>query len=284
MAWRTVIRATPNCCTSSRSEGAGAPGSAPRDEGADVLAHLDVLEGAASRGVEHVVPRSRTIGRWSVGVTTSWTHGPLGLCPRGTLLAPRHSVAIARSTSRRAARRAGNTAASTPMTTESSQEDGQLGPRQADHLEPLVAQGVHQRDPEARCPAPRPSTAPRTAITTDSRVIISRSWRAAQPDRAQQPDLAGALDHREREGVDDAEHGDHQGQAEQREDHQHELVDRRPLLVGERRLVLDRDDRQVRDHRVEAAPGGRRSSGLGVEDQRVVRGREALLASGSPGW
>ncbi len=47
------------------------------------------------------------------------------------------------------------------------------------------------------------------------------------------------------------EHRDHQRQPEQGEDHQHQLVDRLPLLVGERRLVLDRDDREVLDDLVE---------------------------------
>ena len=42
-AWRTVIRATPKYCTSSRSEGAGVPGIGSLHQGADVLADLHVL-------------------------------------------------------------------------------------------------------------------------------------------------------------------------------------------------------------------------------------------------
>ena len=68
---------------------------------------------------------------------------------------------------------------------------------------------------------------------------------SAHPDRAQQADLAGPLDHREREGVDDAEHRDEIGQAEQRVDDVQELVDLLLLLVGERLLVLQRDGRAV---------------------------------------
>ena len=80
---------------------------------------------------------------------------------------------------------------------------------------------------------------------------------SAEADRPQQTDLPGALDDRQRQRVHDPEDRDHQRQPEQRVDHQHQLVDRRPLLVGELLLVLDGDHRQVRRP---SAGAGRSSS------------------------
>ena len=54
IAWRTVIRATPKCCISPRSEGAGAPSGRSCDQAADVLPHLDVLERRTERH-EHLI-------------------------------------------------------------------------------------------------------------------------------------------------------------------------------------------------------------------------------------
>ena len=224
IAWRTVIRATPKLVHELALGGRrGARGRAGH-EGAHVLAHLDVLERAARRSPAHR-PRQRDLGRrrrlpvWRDPLADG---GPPG--PR-TVPTHRHSVAIARSTSSRAARRAGKTAASTPMTSGQHQEDDQL----TDGMRSPRAPGRAARTSARRrstIPSTTPSTAPSTAITTDSRRIISRSWPRLDPDRAEQPDLAGPLDHRQGERVDDAEHRDHQREPEQRVDHQHQPVDR----------------------------------------------------------
>ena len=54
-------------------------------------------------------------------------------------------------------------------------------------------------------------------------------------DDPQEPELAGALEHRERQCVDDAEDGDDRRQGEQRHQHGEELVDGGKLLVAELR-------------------------------------------------
>lgn len=120
-------------------------------------------------------------------------------------------------------------------------------------------------------PRPIPSAAPSRAMTIDSSRSIRLSLAAAEPDGAEQPDLAGPLDHRQRQGVDDAEDGDDDGQAEQGVDEVEHLVDLAALLVGELALVFDRDDRQVGERPVEVAPHlGRDGAGLtGDEDERV---------------
>ena len=56
MAWRTVIRATPNWWTSSRSEGAGEPGSASRTRARTYSRTCTCLRAPLSRDAEHVIP------------------------------------------------------------------------------------------------------------------------------------------------------------------------------------------------------------------------------------
>ena len=139
------------------------------------------------------------------------------------------SVAMAVSTSSRPLGAPGSTAARTPITTAQAEEDDQLGPGDADHVQPLVAHGVHHRHAEAdaeRDAEHGPEHGDHHGLEGDHQAQLA----AAEPDRAQQPDLAGALDDRQRQRVHDAEHRDHQRQPEQGVDHQHQLVDRRPLL------------------------------------------------------
>ena len=142
---------------------------------------------------------------------------------------PGYSVAIARSTSSRAARRAGSTAASTP-TPPRGQEDDQLCPRHAITSRPWSRTAYIIATPK-QTPSTTPEHGPQHRHHHRLQGDHQPQLTAAQADGAQQADLAGALDDRQRERVHDAEHGDHQRQAEQGVDHQHQLVDRRALLA-----------------------------------------------------
>ena len=74
---------------------------------------------------------------------------------------------------------------------------------------------------------------PSTAITTDSHRTMRRICRRDMPDDPQEPELAGALEHRQRERVDDPEDGDDLRQRQDRDQHGEELVDLRLLVVAE---------------------------------------------------
>ena len=99
----------------------------------------------------------------------------------------------------------------------------------------------------------------------------------ADPDRPQQADLAGALDDRQRQGVDDAEHGDQQREPEQRVDEQHEAgrsacAARRRRPAGPARVTVGWSAR-ASSRRVLHAGG----AGLVVDDEEAVLGRVAGL-------
>ena len=66
---------------------------------------------------------------------------------------------------------------------------------------------------------------PNTAMITDSHRTAERTWRTAHADRAQQPDLAGALVDRQRECVRDTDQRDEHRQEQQRVDEVHDRVD-----------------------------------------------------------
>ena len=133
-AWRTVIRATPKSWTSSRSDGAGVPGSAPprsasgRTRGPGRACARDAPGPSLDGRLTHrVIPFARC-------------HLPVTIDPdppRGTRdgkaplraygrIGP-YSVVIARSTSRRAARRAGKSAARTPTTAAATTKISSVG-------------------------------------------------------------------------------------------------------------------------------------------------------------
>ena len=62
-------------------------------------------------------------------------------------------------------------------------------------------------------------------MITDSYRTVARSWLPGHAHRPQQPELPGALEDRERQGVGDAEEGDDHGQGEQGVDEVQEHVD-----------------------------------------------------------
>ena len=66
-------------------------------------------------------------------------------------------------------------------------------------------------------------------MITDSQRTVARSWRAGHAHRPQQPELPGALEDREGQGVGDAEQGDDHGQGEQGVDEVEQHVDLRAL-------------------------------------------------------
>ena len=145
-----------------------------------------------------------------------------------------YSAVIARSTSIRAARRAGQTAASTPTTAASTTKISSCDGRHAQHADALVGDGPLQADPEDQPEADAQHGAEHRdghRLQPDHRPQLT----PAHPDRAQQPDLPGPFDHRQRQGVDDAQHRDDHGQPEQGVDDGQQLVDRRPLVGRERR-------------------------------------------------
>ena len=67
---------------------------------------------------------------------------------------------------------------------------------------------------------------PCRAMITDSQRIDRPQLRAGHADGPQQPELAGPLEDRQRQGVGDAEQGDEDGQGEQGVDQAEHLVDR----------------------------------------------------------
>ena len=66
---------------------------------------------------------------------------------------------------------------------------------------------------------------PMAAMITDSQRTDSAQLAPGHPDRAQHPDLVGALVDRERQGVHDAEDRDRLRQEQQGDEHAEELVD-----------------------------------------------------------
>ena len=258
------------------------------DQGSHVLPDLDVLERPAfadqqlvharqTRPDRHVRPRYAQLLHVAE-VTRRTPPGSRGVA--ASVRRIRVTTGVTRSRSP-GARRAGPRGApgrpprGRPITTVRPRKIPSWTPRHADRLEPLVAQGVHHRHPEAGAE----DDAQQGAQHRDHHRLQrdhAPQLRPAHPDGPQQPHLAGALDDREGEGVDDAEHGDHQRQPEQREDHPHQLVDRTAPLLGEGGLVLDGDDRVVGDHGVEVVlePG----PVVGEQDEGVVA-RGELRAS-----
>ena len=69
-----------------------------------------------------------------------------------------------------------------------------------------------------------------TAMITDSRAP-SAQLPSGHADRTEHAELTGALVHRERQRVDDAEDRDDLGEQQERDEHREELVDRPLLLV-----------------------------------------------------
>jgi hypothetical protein len=74
--------------------------------------------------------------------------------------------------------------------------------------------------------------APISEITTDSQRTIARHLGRGHAHGPQQPELTRPLEHRQRQGVDDAEEGDQHRQQQHHGDEGEQLVDRpaRPLL------------------------------------------------------
>ena len=97
--------------------------------------------------------------------------------------------------------------------------------RHRDRGDALVGQGAAQRDAGRPCRGRSRSTAPSSDISTDSRRTTARTWRRVAADRPQQPELAGALDDRQHQRVDDAEDGHDHRQQQQRGDDAEQLVD-----------------------------------------------------------
>ena len=141
-------------------------------------------------------------------------------------------------------------------------------------------------------PTTMPMTAPKTARITDSERIMARIWRRFMPTAAQQPDLVGALEHRQHERVDDPDEGDDHGQGEQRVDEAEQLVDLcrlRRLELGPRldlhvriggqrvldRLLHPRAAVGLQEHR-----DGQRVLEVGEEEARRRRGSFPIRALG----
>ena len=74
-----------------------------------------------------------------------------------------------------------------------------------------------------------------------SMVITPPSWPSEQADRPEQTDLARPLQDRERQGVHDAQDGDHDTEEEQDVEQVEHGVDGSALLGRELGTVLDRD-------------------------------------------
>ena len=113
-----------------------------------------------------------------------------------------------------------------------------------------------------------PTVVPIAEATTPtiaaSRMTLDEHLAAGSAERAQQRELAGALGHRDREGVEDDERADEQGDAPEREQDRLEDVDEPAVAllgreaVGLRRLDVERHGRaEVRGLQVlrRAAPG-----------------------------
>ena len=119
---------------------------------------------------------------------------------------------------------------------------------------------------------------------------MRRTCLRCMPDRPQHPDLAAPLDHRQRQGVDDAEDRDHDGQAEQAVEQPEQAVDLARQRALELVAVLDVDD-VVRFGRLLQAGAQRGEVGArGGLDQRdlvgpLIRRRERAVdvAGDDPG-
>ena len=82
-----------------------------------------------------------------------------------------------------------------------------------------------------------PTTIPTRAPNVDTMIASQRTerrvWRLFIPTAAHQADLTGALEHAERQGDRDAEHGDDDGEHQQHRDREQDLVDLALLVLAE---------------------------------------------------
>ena len=139
---------------------------------------------------------------------------------------------MAPSTLIRAARIAGSTAAITPTTAARHQVDAHLRPRQRQLGDALVA----QRPDHGRAEAGADDDAEQRAEDRDHHRLDGdhpHGLRPAEADRPQQAQLAGALQHRQRQRVDDAQHRDEDRQRQQDLDHHAAAVSSWPVCCVE---------------------------------------------------
>ena len=117
-----------------------------------------------------------------------------------------------------AARRAGNDGGTDAGEGGDDDDEHELAGRDRELGEALVAAARATTAQPKNSPIARPSSVPSSAMITDSHRTAERTWRAAHADRAQQPDLAGALVDRQRERVGDADQRDDDREEQQRVD------------------------------------------------------------------
>ena len=137
---------------------------------------------------------------------------------------PVYSAAMAASTSSLAARRAGQVAAPSPSSGREHQEHHQAGERD-DHVgDALLLQRGGEGGAEG---GPDDDPDDGAEDRQDHRLGPDHGPHLAplHPDRPQQADLVGALEHRQHEGVDDPDEGDEDGQGQQGVDQAEQLVD-----------------------------------------------------------
>ena len=135
-----------------------------------------------------------------------------------------HSAAMAASTSSRAARRAGQLAASRPSSAARTRKTTRFETGTTVSVMPCECSDDDEGDAEAR---PDDDADDRAEDGEDHRLGADHGpdLAALHADRPQQPDLVGALEHRQHERVHDPDEGDDHGQGEQRVDQAEQLVD-----------------------------------------------------------
>ena len=135
-----------------------------------------------------------------------------------------------------------------------------------------------------------PRTAPNSAVSTTRTRSSGAAVRRVMPTARSRPISRGALEHRQREGVDDAERGDHHGERRAARRQAEQLVDLAALGVLELLAVLDRDHqlrldqlRQLGAHLLRV--GTRRGLDEGREGDLVRRpDRLRVSARGTSSW
>ena len=133
----------------------------------------------------------------------------------------------ARPSAPRAARGASPPACRPPMPTTNRDGEPATGRANVNPRSPKTATTMAASPRPAAMPIAAPSSAVMIALVADHAPHLA----ARHADRAQHPELAGALEGREHERVDDAEQGDDHGQRQQHVEDGQQLVDAAGLLL-----------------------------------------------------